>query len=71
MPRLLNKPGNFTATKLQWVRENEPEIFNKIYKVMLPADYIAYRLTGEIVTNPEGMSEYMLWDFSTNAPLLF
>ena len=71
MPRLLNKPGNFTATKLQWVRENEPEIFNKIYKVMLPADYIAYRLTGEIVTNPEGMSEYMLWDFSTNAPATF
>lgn len=71
MPRLLNKPGNFTATKLQWVRENEPEIFEKIYKVMLPADYIAYRLTGEIVTNPEGLSEYMLWDFSTNAPATF
>ena len=71
MPRLLNKPGNFTATKLQWVRENEPEIFNKIYKVMLPADYIAYRLTGEIVTTPEGMSEYMLWDFSTHAPATF
>lgn len=71
MPRLLNKPGNFTATKLQWVRENEPEIFERIYKVMLPADYIAYRLTGEIVTNPEGLSEYMLWDFSTNAPATF
>ena len=71
MPRLLNKPGNFTATKLQWVRRNEPQIFEKIYKVMLPADYIAYRLTGEIVTNPEGLSEYMLWDLSTNTPATF
>ncbi|MCM1036874.1 MAG: FGGY family carbohydrate kinase [Bacteroides sp.] len=71
MPRLLNRPGNFTATKLQWVRRNEPHIFEKIYKVMLPADYIAYRLTGEICTNPEGLSEYMLWDFSTGAPATF
>lgn len=71
MPRLLNKPGNFTATKLQWVRRNEPEVFDRIYKVMLPADYIAYLLTGEIVTNPEGLSEYMLWDFSTNSPARF
>ncbi len=71
LPRLLNKPGNFTATKLQWVRENEPQIFNRIYKVMLPADYMAYRLTDEICTNPEGLSEYMLWDFRDNAPATF
>ena len=61
---LLNSPGNFTAAKLQWVKQNEPENFKRIYKVMLPGDYIAMRLTGEICTNPEGLSEYMLWDFA-------
>lgn len=66
LKHILNLPGNFTATKLAWVKENEPELFDRIYKVMLPADYIAYRLTGRITTNPEGLSEYMLWDFSTN-----
>lgn len=71
LPRLLNSPGNFTAAKLAWVKENEPEVFNNIYKVMLPGDYIAYRLTGEIVTNAEGLSEYMLWDFKENAPAKF
>ncbi|MBD5258378.1 MAG: carbohydrate kinase [Barnesiella sp.] len=71
LDRLLNSPGNFTAAKLQWVKQNEPEIFDKIYKVMLPGDYIAYRLTGEICTNPEGLSEYMLWDFKENAPARF
>lgn len=69
--RILNLPGNFTATKLAWVKENEPEVFEKIYKVMLPGDYAAYRLTGEICTNPEGLSEYMLWDFKNNAPARF
>lgn len=63
---LLNSPGNFTAAKLMWVKENEPEVFDKIYKVMLPADYVAYKLTGEICTNPEGLSEYMLWDFKNH-----
>lgn len=48
--------------------KNEPEVFGKIYKVMLPADYAAYRLTGEIVTNPEGLSEYILWDFNEDSP---
>lgn len=69
--RLLNSPGNFTAAKLQWVKRNEPELFDRIYKVMLPGDYIAYRLTGEICTNPEGLSEYMLWDFKDNVPARF
>ncbi len=68
---ILNLPGNFTATKLAWVKENEPAVFEKIYKVMLPGDYAAYRLTGEICTNPEGLSEYMLWDFKNNAPARF
>lgn len=64
---LLNSPGNFTATKLQWVKQHEPETFDKISKVMLPGDYIAYRLTGRIVTNAEGLSEYMLWDFKNHS----
>ncbi|MDE6077227.1 MAG: carbohydrate kinase, partial [Muribaculaceae bacterium] len=71
LPRLLNSPGNFTASKLRWLKEEEPEIFEKIYKVMLPGDYIAMRLTDEICTNPEGLSEYMLWDFKENAPATF
>ena len=71
LPRLLNSPGNFTAAKLRWLKEEEPEVFEKIYKVMLPGDYIAMRLTGEICTNPEGLSEYMLWDFKENAPATF
>lgn len=68
---LLNSPGNFTAAKLQWVKQNEPEIFERIYKIMLPADYIAMKMTGEIVTTPEGLSEMMLWDFRENGPASF
>lgn len=71
LPHLLNSPGNFTAAKLRWVKENEPETFEKIYKIMLPGDYIAMRMTGEICTNPEGLSEYMLWDFKTDSPAQF
>lgn len=71
LSRLLNSPGNFTVSKLAWVKENEPELFNRIYKVMLPGDYIAWRLTGNLCTNAEGLSEYMLWDFTTNSPARF
>jgi xylulokinase len=60
---LLNSPGNFTAAKLAWVKENEPQIFNKIYKVMLPGDYIAMKLSGTINTTISGLSEGMFWDF--------
>lgn len=60
---LLNSPGNFTASKLAWVKENEPELFNKIYKLMLPGDFIAMKLTGEISTTVSGLSEGMFWDF--------
>lgn len=60
---LLNSPGNFTAAKLRWVQQNQPEIFNKIHKVMLPGDYIAMKLTGEITTTASGLSEGTLWDF--------
>lgn len=62
----LNSPGNFTASKLKWVKENEPAIFDKIHKVMLPGDYIAYRMTGEICTTVSGLSEGVLWNFSKN-----
>ena len=60
---LLNSPGNFTAAKLAWVKENEPEIYQKIYKVMLPGDYIAMRLSGTPNTTVSGLSEGMFWDF--------
>lgn len=71
LSHLLNSPGNFTAAKLQWVKQNEPEIFEKTEKIMLPGDYIAMRLTGELCTTPSGLSEMMLWDFKTNAPARF
>ena len=66
LSHLLNSPGNFTATKLRWVKENEPELFAKIDKIMLPGDYIAMRLTDRICTTVSGLSEAMLWDFKEN-----
>lgn len=63
---LLNSPGNFTASKLAWVRENEPETFKKIFRIMLPGDYIAMRLTGEVFTTFSGLSEGIFWDFEEN-----
>lgn len=62
--RLLNSPGNFTASKLAWVRENEPGLYGRIHKMMLPGDYLAMRMTGEVATTPSGLSEMVLWDFS-------
>ncbi len=58
----LNAPGNLTASKLKWVKDNEPEIYARIHKVMLPGDYIAYRLTGEMRTTVSGLSEGVMWD---------
>lgn len=63
LPHLLNSPGNFTAAKLVWIKENEPAIFGKIDKIMLPGDYIAMKLTGDIRTTIEGLSEGIFWDF--------
>jgi xylulokinase len=60
---LLNSPGNFTASKLKWVKENEPDIYRKIYKMMLPGDYAAMKMTGEICTTVSGLSEGIMWDF--------
>jgi xylulokinase len=66
LTRLLNSPGNFTAAKLAWVKENEPDLFSRIYKFMLPGDYIAMRLTGNVFTSFTGLSEGILWDFAGN-----
>lgn len=60
---MLNSPGNFTASKLAWVKENEPETFSKIHKFMLPGDFIAMKLSGEITTTETGLSEGVFWDF--------
>jgi xylulokinase len=60
----LNSPGNFTASKLKWVKEHEPGIYKKIYKIMLPGDYIAYRLTNLMATTISGLSEGIMWDFT-------
>ena len=68
MSRLLNSPGNFTASKLKWVKDNEPEVYEKVYKYMLPGDYIAYKLTGEINTTRNGLSEGIIWDYKENKP---
>lgn len=59
----LNSPGNFTASKLKWVKENEPEIYAKIHKIMLPGDFIAMKLTDQINTTITGLSEGIFWDF--------
>ena len=63
LTHLLNSPGNFTAAKLAWVKENEPQVYEQIDKIMLPGDYIAMRLTGEVCTTVSGLSEGMFWDF--------
>lgn len=63
MNHLLNSPANFTASKLKWVYENEPEVYEKIHKYMLPGDFIAYKFSGEISTTINGLSEGTLWDF--------
>jgi xylulokinase len=63
LSRMLNSPGNFTASKLAWVKENEPAIFARASKMLLPGDWVAMRMTGEAVTSTQGLSEAILWDF--------
>ena len=63
---LLNSPGNFTASKLKWVKENEPGIYKKIHKFMLPGDFIAFKMTDVINTTRNGLSEGILWDYEKN-----
>lgn len=67
LSHLLNSPGNFTASKLSWVIMNEPELYEKAYKFMLPGDFIAMKLTGEINTTISGLSEGIMWDFQENS----
>lgn len=66
LEHLLNSPGNFTAAKLAWVKENEPEIYGRIDKLLLPGDFIAMRLTGAATTSIPALSEGIFWDFSSN-----
>ncbi len=63
LARLLNSPGNFTASKLRWVKEHEPDVFASVHRFMLPGDYIAMRLTGRAATTASGLSEGILWDY--------
>jgi xylulokinase len=64
LTHFLNSPGNFTASKLKWVKDNQPELFSRIHRIMLPGDYIAMRLTGETVTTVSGLSEGIMWNFT-------
>ncbi|WP_432713629.1 xylulokinase [Pedobacter sp.] len=66
LEHLLNSPGNFTASKLAWVKANEPEIYQQIDKIMLPGDYIAMKLTGNITTSIPALSEGIFWDFKND-----
>ena len=68
LEHLLNAPGNFTAAKLAWVKENEPELYSRIWKIMLPGDYIAMRLTDSVCTTVSGLSEGIFWDFQADRP---
>ncbi|MGL4369397.1 MAG: xylulokinase, partial [Spirochaetota bacterium] len=64
----LNSPGNFTATRLKWVKDNEPDVFNRIFKIMLPADYLIMKMTGEMRTTASALSEGILWDYIDDEP---
>ena len=66
--RLMNSPGNFTASKLAWVKEHQPEIYKQIDKIMLPGDWLAMKLTGKVRTTISGLSEGILWDFKEELP---
>lgn len=67
LSHLLNSPGNFTASKLAWVKQNEPELYAKVDKIMLPGDFIAMKLTSSITTSISALSEGIFWDFQTNS----
>ena len=71
LDRLMNSPGNFTATKLAWVKEHEPETYAKIDTIMLPGDWLAMKLTGDARTTASGLSEGIFWDFKAEAPAGF
>ncbi len=59
----LNSPGNFTASKLAWVKRNQGDIFDRVDKFMLPGDFVLMKLCGDKSTTYSGLSEQILWDF--------
>lgn len=67
LTHLLNSPGNFTAAKLAWVKEHEPELYQKIAQVLLPGDFIAFKLTNTTTTSASALSEGIFWDFANNS----
>jgi xylulokinase len=67
LSHLLNSPGNFTASKLAWVKANEPEIYEQIDKVMLPGDFIAMKLTGDVSCSVSSLSEGVFYDFVSDS----
>lgn len=67
LSHLLNSPGNFTASKLAWIKRNEPALFEKVYKIMLPGDYLAFKLSGDLSTSISALSEGTFWDFQSNS----
>jgi xylulokinase len=71
LTHLLNSPGNFTASKLAWIKEHEPEIFGRIHRIMLPGDWLAFALTGRMCTTRSGLSEGVFWDFQEETPCAF
>ncbi|QIP17447.1 carbohydrate kinase [Spirosoma aureum] len=71
LQHLLNSPGNFTAAKLAWVKAHEPDVYAQMHKFMLPGDYLAARMTGDIVTTASGLSEGVFWDFQDDQPAKF
>ncbi|MDP2884404.1 MAG: FGGY family carbohydrate kinase [Ignavibacteria bacterium] len=66
LKEMLNSPGNFTASKLHWVKKHEPQVYDKAYKMLLPGEYVALRLTGDFKTTISGLSEGIFWNFSAN-----
>ena len=66
LSNFLNSPGNFTASKLKWVKDNEPKVFDRVHKILLPGDYIALKLTGEPVTTVSGLSEGIMWNYANH-----
>src|SRR6188508_1491976 len=66
LSNFLNSPGNFTASKLKWVKDNEPDLYGRVHKILLPGDYIALKLTGDPSTTISGLSEGIMWNYSKN-----
>lgn len=63
----MNHPSNFTLSKMVWVKRNSEEAWKKVSKIMLPGDYIAMKMSGQVQTTIQGLSEATLWDYSTNS----